>query len=111
MSLLTSVADPLWQRFSAPVKAAIRWASASAAARSSDRFDSVDLVIGIVLADLAASPATLLFDHFDIPLGEVVQRHDVAPPAAGALLAGFSERTDSLLDDDVVLVFQERRRH
>jgi KAP-like P-loop domain-containing protein len=84
---LSSAAEPLWESLSAPVKAAIRWGWASACARSSSEVDSIDLLVGIMLADLKSSPARVLLDHFGIPLGEVVARRDSASPTAKALLA------------------------
>jgi hypothetical protein len=86
MGLLTSESDEQWEQFSAPVKAALRWAWASAQARDEQQIDSIDLIIGIVLADLSESPATVLFNHFGIPLSEVVARTHVGPPTAKALL-------------------------
>lgn len=91
----------MWDEFSTPVKTALRWAWASAQARSGDRVDSIDLLIGIMLADLTSSPATVLLDHFGIPPGEVVARPDYAPPTAKALLAGWESLGMPEVDVDV----------
>ncbi|MFD1047783.1 P-loop NTPase fold protein, partial [Kibdelosporangium lantanae] len=84
---MTSGTDDRWERLSAPVKGAYRWAWKSARARQVDAVDGIDLLIGIVLADLPESPATVLLGHFGIPLAEVVARPDVGPPTAKALLS------------------------
>lgn len=86
---MTSAADSQWEHFSAPAKSALRWAWASARVRSADQVDSIDLLIGIALADLTSSPAIVLLGHFGIPLGEVVARPNYGPPTAKALLAGW----------------------
>jgi KAP family P-loop domain len=91
---LSSAVDARWAGLSAPVKVAVRWAWSSARARSSREVDSVDLLIGILLADATGSPAKVLFDHFGIPAGEVLARADVTPPTAKSLLAATEPLTE-----------------
>ncbi|MGH3621674.1 MAG: P-loop NTPase fold protein [Sciscionella sp.] len=79
-------------RLDAPTKAALRWAWAAALTRTRAddpgvaRVDSLDLLAGVVLADLRGSPARELLEHFGIPLGAVLRRGGTHPPSAETLL-------------------------
>jgi hypothetical protein len=111
VSRLTSVGDPRWERLSAPAKAAVQWARATMYVRTGswqDAFDSLDLLAGIFLADLTGSPARLLFEHFGIPPGEVLERPDAPATQAQALLAavGNELRTSSPLDRAIDEILQ-----
>jgi KAP family P-loop domain len=88
--LVTSIGDdPRWEdRLTAASKTALRWAGATALTRpDSDGADALDLLVGIMLADLRDSPPRQLFEHFDILPGVILARDGVAAPRPEALLA------------------------
>jgi len=97
----SSVADPRWERLTAPAKAALRWAWASAVVRSGREaepadaaVDSLDVLIGVLLADLPDSPARRLFEYFGVPLGEVLRRPGAESVTAPALLGALERLPD-----------------
>ncbi|MEV4312786.1 P-loop NTPase fold protein [Actinocrispum sp. NPDC049592] len=78
--------DELPGSLSEPVQAALLWAQAAAwvGARSAATapIGSLDLLTGVLLADLHNSPARVLFEHFGISPGEVL-----SPGSRGLLTA------------------------
>ncbi|MGH3913717.1 MAG: P-loop NTPase fold protein [Pseudonocardiaceae bacterium] len=70
--------DEQWDRLTQPAKAAVRWAWATAMARtgtpepSGVLVDTWDLFVGLALAHLRDSPVSQLLVHFHIPAGALL---------------------------------------
>lgn len=85
--------DERWARLDAPTKLALRWAWAwartaiRATGPTAVTVRSQDVFVGLVLADLRASPARELLDHYGIPPGAVVSRDGRPLPSSRRLLA------------------------
>ncbi|MGH3112792.1 MAG: P-loop NTPase fold protein, partial [Gaiellaceae bacterium] len=76
-----------WQRLTAPSKAALRWAGASAAVRAGRTASALDLLAGILLVDVTDNEPRQLLDHFGVPAGAVLGLRTARRYDGDALLA------------------------
>ncbi|MGH8902468.1 MAG: P-loop NTPase fold protein [Egibacteraceae bacterium] len=100
------MADASWSRLTAPSKAALRWAGASAVVRAGTNTEvgALDMLAGILLVDVTDNEPRQLLDHFGVPAGAVLDLRAARRYDGDALLAavrGLPADALPLLNPDV----------